>query len=40
MSILRLDSVELISQGQVVLVSLLNLEDLRLELGDEEVLLV
>ena len=35
-----LDIVELVSQGKVVLVSLLDFENLSLELGDEEVFLV
>ena len=40
MSVFLLDSVELISESQVVLVSLLNLENLSLKLRDEQVLLV
>ena len=40
MAVLGLNGVELVSQSEVVLVSLLNLEDLSLELGDEQVLLV
>lgn len=39
-SVLLLDGVELISQGQVVLVSLLDFEDLSLKLRDQKVLLV
>ena len=39
-SVLRLDRVKLVTQGEVVLVPLLDLEDLGLELRDEEVLLV
>ena len=39
-AVLSLKGIELVSEGEVVLVSLLNLEDLGLELGDEEVLLV
>lgn len=39
-SVLGLDGVKLISQGEVVLVALLNFEDLSLELGNKEVLLV
>lgn len=39
-TVLLLDGVELVSQSQVVLVSLLDLEDLCFELGDEQVLLV
>ena len=39
-AVLSLDGVELVTEGQVVLVSLLDLEDLSLQLGDEEVLLV
>ena len=39
-SVLRLDRVKLVAQGEVVLVPLLDLEDLGLELRDEEVLLV
>ena len=40
MTILGLDGVELVSQGEVVLVSLLDLEDLSFELRNEKVLLV
>ena len=40
MAVLGLDAVQLVAQGAVVLVSLLDLEDLGLELTDEEVLLV
>ena len=40
MTILGLDCVELVSQGEVVLVSLLDLEDLSFELRNEKVLLV
>ena len=40
MTVLLLNGVELISEGNVVLVSLLNLKDLCLELRNEEVLLV
>ena len=39
-SVLRLDRVKLVTQGEVVLVPLFDLEDLGLELRDEEVLLV
>ena len=39
-TILGLDGVELVSQGEVVLVSLLDLEDLSFELRNEKVLLV
>ena len=39
-SVLLLDRVELVPQRQVVLVSLLDLKNLRLELGDQQVLLV
>ena len=39
-TILSLDGVELVSQGEVVLVSLLDLEDLSFELRNEKVLLV
>ena len=39
-TILGLDCVELVSQGEVVLVSLLDLEDLSFELRNEKVLLV
>ena len=39
-SILLLDGVKLISKGQVVLVSLLDFEDLSLQLGDKKVFLV
>ena len=39
-AILGLDGVELVSQCEVVFVSLLDLEDLGLELRNEEVLLV
>jgi len=39
-TVLSLDGVELISQSEVVLVALLDLEDLSLQLADEEVLLV
>ena len=35
-----MNGVELVSQSEVVLVSLLNLEDFSLELRDEQVLLV
>ena len=40
MTILGLNGVELVSQGKVVLVSLLDLEDLSFELRNEKVLLV
>ena len=40
MAVLGLDAVQLVAQGAVVLVSLLDLEDLGLELTDEKVLLV
>ena len=40
MAVLGLDAVQLVAQGAVVLVSLLDLEDLGLELTNEEVLLV
>jgi hypothetical protein len=40
MSILLLDGVELVSQGKVVLVSLLDFENLSFQLGDQQVLLV
>lgn len=40
MSVLLLDGVELVSKSNVVFVSLLDLEDFRLELTDEEVFLV
>jgi len=40
MSVLLLDGVQLVSQGDVILVSLLNFEDLCLELGNEEIFLV
>ena len=39
-SVLRLNRVKLVTQGEVVLVPLLDLKDLGLELRDEEVLLV
>ena len=39
-AVLGLNRVELVPQGQVVLVALLDLEDLRLELANEQVLLV
>jgi len=39
-TILSLDGVELIAQGKVVFVSLLNLEDLCFKLADEQVFLV
>ena len=39
-AVLSLDGVELVTEGQVVLVSLLDLEDLGLELTDEEIFLV
>ena len=39
-AILGLDCVELVSQGEVVFVSLLDLEDLGFELRNEKVLLV
>ena len=39
-AVLLLDGVELVTQGKVVLVSLLDLEDLSLELRDEQILLV
>jgi hypothetical protein len=39
-SVLRLNAVQLVAQGAIVLVPLLDLEDLGLELTDEEVLLV
>ena len=38
--VLLLDRVQLVPEGQVVLVSLLDLEDLRLQLRDQQVLLV
>jgi hypothetical protein len=37
-SVFGLDRVETVAQGHVVFVSLLNLEDLRLQLGDEQIL--
>lgn len=40
MTVLSLDGVELVSQGEVVFIALLDLEDLSLQLADEEVLLV
>ncbi len=40
MSVFGLHVVELVSQRQVVFVPLLNLEDLCLQLGDEQVFLV
>ena len=40
MAVLRLNHVQLVSQGEVVLVPLLDLEDLGLQLGDQQVLLV
>lgn len=40
MAILCLNGVELVSQGQVVLVSLLDLKNLSLQLRDQQVLLV
>ena len=40
MSVFGLDGVKLISQGEVVLVALLDFEDLSLELRNKEVLLV
>lgn len=39
-SVLGLDRVELVAQGQEVLVALLDFKDLRLQLGDQEILLV
>jgi len=39
-SVLLLNSVELISQGEVVFVSLLDLEDFGLQLGNQKVFLV
>jgi hypothetical protein len=39
-AVLGLDSVKLVAQSQVVLVALLDLEDLSLQLGDEQVFLV
>jgi len=39
-SVLGLNGVKLVSEGEEVLVSLLDLEDLSFELRDEEVLLV
>jgi hypothetical protein len=39
-TVLGLDGVELIAQGKVVFVSLLDFEDLRFELADEQVFLV
>jgi hypothetical protein len=39
-AILGLDGVELVSKGKVVLVSLLDLEDLCLQLRDEQIFLV
>jgi hypothetical protein len=40
MSVLGLDGVKLVSKGEEVLVALLDLKDLGLKLGNEEVLLV
>ena len=40
MAVLGLNRVELISQSEVVLVTLLNFEDFSLELGNEQVLLI
>lgn len=40
MSVLLLNGVQLVTQGEVVLVPLLDLEDLRLQLRDQEILLV
>ena len=40
MSVLLLDRVELVSQSQVVFVSLLDLEDLSFQLRNQQVLLV
>lgn len=39
-SVLGLDSVQLVTERQVVLVSLLDFKDLGLQLGDQKVLLV
>ena len=39
-SVLGLNRVQLVTEGQVVLISLLNLEDLCLQLGNEKVFLV
>lgn len=39
-SVLGLDRVELVAQGQEVLVALLDLKDLRLQLRDQQILLV
>ena len=39
-TVLLLNSVQLVSKGNIVLVTLLNLEDLSLELTDKEILLV
>ena len=39
-AVLLLDGVELVAEGDIVLVSLLNFEDLGLKLADEQVLLV
>lgn len=40
MTVLGLNGVELVAQGQVVLVALLDLENLRLELRNEQIFLV
>lgn len=39
-SVLGLNRVQLVTEGQVILISLLNLEDLCLQLGNEKVFLV
>jgi len=39
-TVLLLNGVQLVSKGNIVLVTLLNLEDLSLELTDKEILLV
>jgi len=39
-SIFLLDGIELVSEGDIVFVTLLDLEDLRLQLTDKKVLLV
>jgi len=39
-AVLGLDGIELLTEGEVVLVALLDFENLSLELGDEQVLLV
>lgn len=40
MTVLGLNGVELVAQGKVVLVALLNLEDLGLQLRNEQIFLV